>query len=133
VGSPHPAPASTAPIYLSRIGRHECCDRIVFDLNGPAPVGYHVGYVPVVTEDGSGGAGSGPQPDVVFAPSGVYLHGPGGLADWGALRGVRSAGSFEGQSIFAVGVRDRLPFLGTTWVDGNRIAQVIVDIAHRAV
>lgn len=55
---------------------------------------------------------------------------PGGLENWGALRAVRSASSFEGQSSFAVGVRDKLPFTVTTSVDGNQIAHVIVDIAH---
>ena len=153
-GTKQSALYSAAPIYRTRIGRHECHDRVVFDINGPEPVGYHVSYVPVVIEDGSGreipvaggaalqvivhaptqgspGDDSGHQPGVVFAPSGEYLHGPEGLEGWGALRAVRSAGSFEGQSTFAVGVRDRLPFTVTTWVDENQTAHVIVDIAHR--
>lgn len=110
--------------------------------------------MPVVTKDGSGqeipveggaalqviirastrgstGDESGHQPDVVFAPSGEYLHGPAGLESWGALRAVRSAGSFEGQSTFAIGVREQLPFTVTTWMDENQITHVIVDIAHR--
>ncbi len=153
-GTKESALYNASPIYLTRIGQHDCYDRVVFDLNGPEPVGYHVSYVPVVIEDGSGreipvagkaalqvivhtptqgspGDDSGHQPGVVFAPSGEYLHGPGGLEGWGALRGVRSAGSFEGQSTFAVGVRDRLPFTVTTWVDANQTGHVIVDIAHR--
>jgi hypothetical protein len=127
---------------------------VVFDINGPAPVGYHLSYVPVVTEDGSGreiavpgraalqviihaptqgspGDTSGHQPGVGFAPSGQYLQGPGGLEKWGALRAVRSAGFFEGQSTFAVGVRDRLPFTVSTWLDQNQITHLIVDLAHR--
>ncbi|HEY2765348.1 MAG TPA: hypothetical protein VGJ13_15260 [Pseudonocardiaceae bacterium] len=152
-GTRQSALTSTAALYQARIGRHDCFDRVVFDVNGPGAVGYRVGYVPVVGEEGSGrdipvpgGAAlevvvnapaqgtsqdtSGHQPGVVFAPSGQYLYGPAGLASWGALRAVRSAGSFEGQSSFAVGVRDKLPFTVTTSVDGNQIAHVIVDIAH---
>ena len=43
-----------------RGGRHECWDRLVFDLAAPAvpfpgqAVGYSVRYVPVVTDDGTG-------------------------------------------------------------------------------
>jgi len=67
---------------------------------------------------------------VAFAPAGEYLYGPGGLEHWGALRTVRSAGSFEGRSSFALGLRDKLPFKVTTSVDQNQIAHVIVDVAH---
>lgn len=141
-------------LYNSRIGRHACYDRVVFDINGPGPVGYDVRYVPVVSEDGSGNpvpvAGdaalqvvvrapaqgspadtSGHQPGVVFAPSGARLHGPGGLESWGCLREVRSAGSFEGQTTFAIGVRDKLPFRVDTWTDANQSTHLTVDIACR--
>jgi hypothetical protein len=153
-GTEGSSPYSSSSIYLTRIGQHKCYDRVVFDLNGPERIGYHVSYVPVVTEDGSGreipveggavlqvivhawttgspGDKSGDQPWGQFPPSGEYLHGPSGLEKWEALRAVRSAGSFEGQSTFAVGVRERLPFEVTTWVDGNQIAHVIIDIAHQ--
>ena len=43
----------TSPVTAVRAGRHECFDRIVVDLAGPA-AGYRVGYVPAVYEDGSG-------------------------------------------------------------------------------
>jgi hypothetical protein len=139
-------------LYNSRIGRHPCYDRVVFDINGPGPVGYDIRYVPVVTADGSGrplpvaggaalqvvvrapaqgsqGDSSGHQPGVVFAPSGARLHGPGGLENWGCLREVRSAGSFEGQTTFAVGVRRQLPFRLDTWTDSSQTSHVTVDIA----
>ena len=139
-------------LYNSRIGRHDCYDRVVFDINGPGPVGYDVRYVPVVSEDGSGnpvpvagdaalqvvvraptqgsqGDTSGHQPGVVFAPNGARLHGPGGLENWGCLREVRSAGSFEGQTTFGIGVRDKLPFRVDTWTDSNQTTHVTVDIA----
>src|SRR5688572_5780038 len=37
---------STGALYLVRVGRHDCYDRVVFDINGPADVGYVVHYVP---------------------------------------------------------------------------------------
>ena len=143
---------SSSALYNSRIGRHDCYDRVVFDVNGPGPVGYDVRYVPVVSEDGSGkpipvaseaalqvvvrapaqgsqGDASGHQPGVVFAPSGARLHGPGGLENWGCLREVRSAGSFEGQTTLAIGVRDKLPFRVDTWTDSNQTTHVSVDLA----
>jgi hypothetical protein len=43
-----------ASLYRVRAGKHSCYDRAVFDLNGPEPVGYTVGYVPLVWADGSG-------------------------------------------------------------------------------
>lgn len=146
--------AGQSALYTSRIGRHECYDRVVFDLNGPGPVGFDARYVPVVAAEGSGkpvpvagqaalqvtvlapaqgsqGDNSGHQPGVVFAPSGARLHGPGGLESWGCLREVRSAGSFEGQTTMAIGVRDTLPFRVHEWTDSSRITHVTVDIACR--
>ncbi|HEX2301060.1 MAG TPA: hypothetical protein VHH34_21555 [Pseudonocardiaceae bacterium] len=139
-------------LYNSRIGQHSCYDRVVFDINGPGPVGYDVRYVPVVSADGSGnpvpvagdaalqvvvraptqgspGDTSGHQPGVVFAPSGARLHGPGGLENWGCLREVRSAGYFEGQTTFAIGVRGKLPFRVDTWTDTNQTTHLTVDLA----
>jgi hypothetical protein len=53
-----------------------------------------------------------------------------GPTHWPALKEVRFAGSFEGQTTFAAGVRARLPFRAFTLErDGAR--RVIVDIAHR--
>jgi hypothetical protein len=43
-----------APIYLARAGQHECYDRVLFDINGPADAGYTTKYVPVVRADASG-------------------------------------------------------------------------------
>ncbi|MGH3481407.1 MAG: AMIN-like domain-containing (lipo)protein [Nocardioidaceae bacterium] len=143
---------SQSALYNSRIGQHGCYDRVVFDINGSDPVGYDVRYVPLVSEDGSGipvpvagdavlqvvvhapaqgspGDESGHQPGVVFAPNGARLHGPGVLENWGCLREVRSAGSFEGQTTLAIGVRDKLPFRVDTWTDSNQTTHVTVDIA----
>lgn len=144
------APYSTDALYLVRAGQHECFDRVVFDVNGSAAVGYSVRYVPVVTEDGSGkpmpvpGAAalevvvhapeqgyddSGHQPGVVLARSGDYFYSESQLAGWRSLRAVRFAGFFEGQCTIAVGVAETLPFTVSTSLDGAT-RHVVVDVAH---
>ncbi|WP_370962612.1 hypothetical protein [Amycolatopsis sp. cg9] len=136
-------------LYLVRAGRHACFDRVVFDVNGPAEAGYAVGYVPVVAADPKGdpvpvpgGAalevvvrapalgtdGSGHQPGRVLAATGDTLVATPG---WPSLRAVRFAGSFEGQSTFAVGVAAKLPFRVFSQLDPrDAIRRVVVDIAH---
>ena len=136
-------------LYLVRSGRHACFDRVVFDVNGAAEAGYAVRYVPVVTSD--------PKGDPLPVPGGAALevvvrapalgtddsgHAPGRVLaatgdtlvttpGWPSLRAVRFAGSFEGQSTFAVGVRAKLPFRVFTQVDPqDAIRRVVVDIAH---
>src|SRR5918998_5736701 len=46
-------PLGAAPLTAVRTGRHDCFDRVVFDLAGPA-AGYRVEYVDQVFQDGSG-------------------------------------------------------------------------------
>jgi len=103
-------------LYLVRAGRHGCFDRVVFDVNGPAEAGFAVRYVTVVTTD----------------PKGAPLPVPGGTTPgWPSLRAVRFAGSFEGRSTFAVGVRAKLPFRVFTQAGPqDAIRRVVVDIAH---
>jgi hypothetical protein len=141
---------TAAPLYLVRAGRHNCYDRVVFDLNGPEPVGYNVRYVPIVTADGSGepvpvkgraalevvvrgpvlGADDqGHQPLVGPPALGTDMVAPAQLAGWASLTQVAFAGSFESQTTVAVGVRDRRPF--RVWTSGDRgYRHVIIDIAH---
>jgi hypothetical protein len=141
---------SAAPLYLVRVGRHDCFDRLVFDVNGPAPVGFGVRYVPVVLADASGkpvpvagGAAlqvvvrapalgldsQGHMPGRVLATSGQYFYTARQLAGWRSLRAVRYAGSFEGLTTIAVGVRAALPFR-VQMVHDRGYVHVIVDIAH---
>ena len=146
------APYSTDALYLVRVGQHDCYDRVVLDINGPADVGYTVQYVPVVTADGSGepvpvagGAAlaavahappqglddSGHQPGRTFAANGDLLYSPSQFTGWRSLRAVRYAGYFEGQSTVAIGVREKLPFRVSTQLDGtDDIRRVVIDIAH---
>jgi hypothetical protein len=141
---------TAAPLYQVRVGRHGCFDRVVFDINGPEPVGFSARYVPVVTADGSGapvpvtgGAvlevvvrapvngddSQGHQPWVSPPAVGQGLVAPARLAGWASLTSVAFAGSFEGQSTVAVGVRDRRPF--RVWISGGQhYRHVVLDIAH---
>jgi hypothetical protein len=143
---------STDALYLVRVGRHDCYDRVVFDINGPADVGYVVHYVPAVTADGSGepvpvdgGAAlevivrapaqgvdsGGHQPGRPLAATGEYFYTADQLAGWRSLRAVRFAGTFEGQSTVAVGVRDKLAFQVFTQLDTTgQIRRLVVDVAH---
>src|SRR5690242_9959449 len=53
-GTAYRSEMSQSRLVAVRIGRHDCYDRIVFDVDGPAPVGYTVSYVPVVYSDAKG-------------------------------------------------------------------------------
>jgi hypothetical protein len=139
---------SPSAFFLTRAGQHLCYDRVVFDVNGSEPVGYVARYVPVVTADPSGAAvpvagnavlevvlrapaddGRGHQPGRPDARVGASLLPAGTVAAWRSLRSVTFAGSFEGQSTIAVGVRERRPFVVTVTAErGYR--HVVVDIAH---
>jgi hypothetical protein len=141
---------SPSALYGTRVGRHACYDRVVFDINGSEPVAFAARYVPVVRADGSGrrvpvaggaalevivrapilGADSqGHQPWRTAPAVGERLVAPSRLAGWSSLRAVTFAGSFEGQTTMAVGVRERLPFriLVTSERD---LKHVVLDIAH---
>jgi hypothetical protein len=142
-----------AELYLARVGRHECYDRIVFDVNGtiegPGVVGYDVSYAAgEVTSDPRGepisAGGAAALQIVVRAPIGDVdghqpwrprpqvgddLVPPDQLRDWGTFTQVTMAGSFEGQSTIAVGLAARLPFRVGAFEDGA-VSHVYVDVAH---
>jgi hypothetical protein len=141
---------SRAALYLVRVGRDACYDRVVFDLNGSDPVGYLVTYVPAATADPSGKtlhvAGRAVLQVVVRAPilgtdqqghqpwrtppsPGQDLITPGSIAGWTSLRAVVFAGSFEGQTTIAVGVSHRLPFRVLVTADAH-YRHLIIDILH---
>jgi hypothetical protein len=141
---------SQSPLYLTRVGRHDCFDRVVFDVNGSQAVGFVARYVPVVLADGSGKSvpvkgraalevivrapiygtdDSGHQPSRPSPTVGESLITPPAISGWPSLRAVRFAGSFEGQTTVAVGVRERLPFRAFVTRDGA-YQHVVLDIAH---
>jgi hypothetical protein len=138
---------TTAPLYLVRAGQHECYDRVVFDVNGGEEVGYSAEYVPVVRADGSGWAvpveGRAALQVVIRGPiygTDTQGHQPWrqpprvgadlvSAAGWDALTGVKFAGTFEGQTTIAVGVREQRPF--RVWVRSEPgYRHVVVDIAR---
>ncbi|MEV8191522.1 hypothetical protein RBB84_15470 [Rhodococcus sp. D-6] len=126
-----------SPFTAVRAGRHECFDRIVVDLAGPA-AGYRVGYVPAVHEDGSGFEvplrGGAYLQVVVLAPA---YHVPANrrevvdVSGYRTLRQVAWANSFEGQTTLGVGVRARLPFRVFTLDGPGSGSRVVLDVAHQ--
>ena len=145
-----------AALYLARVGQHACYDRVVFDINGPQhserpePVGFVARYVPVARADGSGESvpvpghavlqvtikapiygtdNQGHQPWQQAPRVGQSLIAPGKIAGWSSLTAVTFAGSFEGQTTLAVGVREVRPF--RVWVSSEQgYRHVVLDIAH---
>ena len=118
-----------------RAGRHACFDRLVIDLGGQDMTfgSYDVRYVPLVYTDGKGDAvpvpGRGGSAD---HRAGARLR-PArqrrrssrrtasevvNVAGYSTFRQVAWAGSFEGQTTLALGVRARLPFRVFT-LDGD--------------
>jgi hypothetical protein len=132
---------STNPLTNIRTGRHDCYDRMVFDLRG-GTAGYRVQYVTNVYADGSGQliplSGGAKLQIVALAPAydintgqttypgvvGKKLPGVK-LSGYQTFHDAKYAGSFEGQTTVGLGVRARLPFRVLTL--DNRI---VVDVAH---
>jgi hypothetical protein len=132
-----------------RAGRHACFDRLVIDLGGQDTTfaSYDVRYVPVVHQDGSGIAvpvrGAADVQIVARAPAYDQYGNPTfspadprevvNVSGFSTFRQVAWAGSFEGQTTLALGVRARLPFRvfvlsGTPASDlGPRL---VVDVAN---
>ncbi|MGH3588510.1 MAG: AMIN-like domain-containing (lipo)protein [Pseudonocardia sp.] len=135
-----------APVTGVRTGRHDCYDRVVFSLGGPA-AGYYVEYVDQVRQDGSGA--------VIPVPGGARLlvrahhpaHDDSGrptlvppatagqpvadVAGYSTLRSVIFGSSFEGDTVFGVGVRARLPFRVFLLDGPDGGARLVFDVAHR--
>jgi hypothetical protein len=150
------AAMSQAALYLTRVGQHACYDRVVFDINGPQhndrpePVGFVARYVPVARADGNGESvpvpghavlemtirapiygtdNQGHQPWQQAPRVGQSLVAPAKIAGWSSLTAVTFAGSFEGQTTLAVGVREVRPF--RVWVTSEKgYRHVVLDIAH---
>ncbi|MET9296048.1 hypothetical protein [Streptomyces sp. NPDC003077] len=132
------------PLVNVRAGRHDCYDRLVLDVRGTGdrPIGFRVGYVDELHQDGSGDlvpVGGGAILSVrIAAPSydpdtfkpvyngkvGERLPGVD-VTGYRTFRDTRFGGSFEGDSLIGLGVRARLPFRVT-----QTPTQVIVDVAH---
>jgi hypothetical protein len=136
--------ASGAALDGVRTGRHDCFDRVVFDLSGSAD-GYQVEYVSEVRTDGEGrqlAVAGGAILRVrlqanVFDELGHrhYARAVGDhVADttgYQTLRDVVHGGCFEGRTTFAVGVRARLPFRVFSLAGPSSSSRIVLDVAHR--
>ncbi|MET9833308.1 hypothetical protein ABZ078_29285 [Streptomyces sp. NPDC006385] len=136
--------ATSESVTNIRTGRHACFDRMVVDVPGASTrdLGYSVGYVSRLHQDGSGNhipvAGGAVLEVRVAAPAydpdtgkptyparaGQRLPGVD-LTGYRTFRDARFAGSFEGDTQIGLGVRARLPF--RVWVATDR---VVIDVAH---
>lgn len=134
---------SVATLTGVRAGRHECFDRLVFDISGPV-TGYHVGYVERVVMDGSGALvplrGGAALNIILNAPAHDDAYSPtyqpadraelADVRDYRTFRQVSWAGSFEGQTTVGLGVRARLPFQVHTLAGPGSGSRIVIDIAH---
>ncbi|MFJ3338038.1 hypothetical protein [Streptomyces sp. NPDC086766] len=128
-----------------RTGRHDCYDRMVFDVPGAsskAP-GYDVAYVKTFRQDASGAvipvSGGAILEIRIHAPSydpetgtptypgraGKKLPGVD-LTGYRTFRDAKFGASFEGVTQVGLGVRARLPFRVLRLPD-----RIVVDVAHR--
>jgi hypothetical protein len=144
-GSGDKGGAAQGPDHLEdiRTGRHECFDRIVFDVPGGGDqIGFHVQYVDRFHADPSGeyipvvggaildirvGAWSYDlEAGVPTYPGEVGEFLPGvNISGYSTFRDTRFGGTFEGQTQVGLGVRARLPFRVFQLDD-----RVVVDVAH---
>ncbi|HZM39482.1 MAG TPA: hypothetical protein VFB94_10230 [Acidimicrobiales bacterium] len=143
---------STASMSNIRAGRHECWDRLVFDLGPPdvvfpgQAVGYMVSYVPVVTDDGTGDpvplAGGAFLQVTINAPAydlntGLPTYSPPdrfhavNVTGYQTFRQVYFGGTFEGYTTVGLGVRARLPFRVFTLAGPGNGSRLVIDVAHR--
>ncbi len=141
---------SPHPIVSARVGKHDCFDRLVIDLQGMPAAGYFVEYVDVVRGDGSGdplhvegGAKLRVHP---LAPGhdqnyqstvpwsyGQHIVTPSQFSASGyqTFRDLVWGGSFEGESTFGLGVRARLPFRVFKLDGPGTGSRLVIDVAHR--
>lgn len=145
----HDTGADTETLNGVRAGRHACFDRLVLDVGGQdATFGsYDVRYVRSVRAEGSGAVvpvrGGAVLQVVVKAPA-YDEHGATfqpadprevvDVAGFTTFRQVAWAGSFEGQTTLALGVRARLPFRVFTLAgtpNTDHTPRLVIDVAHR--
>lgn len=135
--------APRAALVDVRAGRHTCYDRLVIDVDGRLN-GWDVRYVPVVHGEGSGAplpvAGAADLQITIRVPAydaGGATYDPAdprhlvGVGSYTTFRQVRWAGSFEGQSTIALGVRARLPFRVLVLDGPGDHTRLVIDVAHR--
>ncbi len=127
------APLTGGRVHAVRAGRHACFDRLVLDMTGRPP-GFDVRYVTTVRSDGSGfpvPVAGGARLAVVAHKGATSVPTMPSAAGFTTFRQVRWAGSFEGYTTIALGVRARLPHRVFTLYDpSTNRSQLVVDVAH---
>ncbi|GIG36906.1 AMIN-like domain-containing (lipo)protein [Cellulomonas pakistanensis] len=124
-----------------RAGRHACFDRLVLDVDRPLTA-WSVRYVGQVVMDGSGAVvpvRGGARLEVVarvnVLPTDAFFVGSGrdlvNTAGYRTFRQVAWAGSFEGVSTVALGVRARLPFRAFVLPGPGAGSRLVVDVGHQ--
>lgn len=133
-----------ASLLEARAGRHTCYDRLVLDVRGDVD-GWDVRYVPVVHAEGTGDAvpvaGRADLQIVVRVPvyddAGHVTFRPRDPSHLVSVTGYQTfdqvafAGSFEGQTTIALGVRARLPFRVFALDGPGDHTRLVIDVAHR--
>lgn len=127
-----------------RTGRHECFDRVVFDIEGARPSAL-VRYADQITTDGEGAVvplhggaflevvsavvpGAPDSDDLLGCEVGDEM---ADVAGYRTLREVAYAGFFEGQVTIGIGVRARLPYRVFTLPGPGTRSRLVIDVAHR--
>ena len=127
------APLTGGRVHGVRAGRHACFDRLVLDMTGRPP-GFDVRYVTTVRSDGSGfpvPVAGGARLAVVAHKGATSVPTMPSAAGFTTFRQVKWAGSFEGYTTIALGVRARLPHRVFTLYDpSTNRSQLVVDVAH---
>jgi len=127
------APLTGGRVQGVRAGRHACFDRLVLDMTGRAP-GFDVRYVATVRSDGSGfpvPVAGGARLAVVAHKGATSVPTMPSVAGFATFREVKWAGSFEGYTTIALGIRARLPHRVFTLYDpSTNHSRLVVDIAH---
>jgi len=127
---------TTSSLTNIRTGRHDCYDRMTFDLSGTGSTGYKVEYVSSVTGIASDKpihlTGGAKLRIVINARIKSTYKGvedktlPGvNLSGYKTFKSAKYGSSFEGKTLVGLGVRSKLPF--RVFKSGNH---VVVDVAH---
>lgn len=131
---------SSAYVLRTRAGEHACYDRLVVDLGrGSGAVGYTVKYVTKATGIASGlpitvKGGAIIQITVNARSNAKTVMPPKAgqnFTGYRTFQQLKSTGSFEGRSGYALGVRARLPMRVMSYEKADGTWVLVVDVAHR--
>ncbi|NUL48335.1 hypothetical protein F7P69_24450 [Cellulosimicrobium funkei] len=133
---------TSAQVTGVRTGRHTCYDRLVVDLNYKVK-GYETHYGSIAT------VGEGRHIPMTGTDLSITVHANAynsagrptynpsnwnrvaNVAGYDTFRQVAYAGSFEGHTVFGIGVRARLPYRVLVLDGPGNGSRLVVDVAHR--